>query len=119
MLLHSLLRVVVHVLLVLHPRRDGEVLVERVVQLGARDLNGRATPIEEEDLVLLLAVVSRQVVRPLAQRGRREQVDAARRGAWKTRRDLGSNCFLRDEAKMRHRLDRTSKNGVWLPKRGL
>ncbi len=68
---------IVDALLVFHPRRNGEVLEQTVVQLGARHFDGRRGAVESEDLVLLLPVVRRQFVRPFSHRRRRQQVHAA------------------------------------------
>lgn len=75
--LDSLLAVILRILFVLHPRGDGEVLVEGVVQLHAGDLNGVGATVKSKDLVLFLTVICGQWSGPVTDCGGREQIHAA------------------------------------------
>ena len=68
--------------LVLHPRGDREMLVQRVVEVFDRHLDVRRLAVEREDLVGCVAVVGRQVLRPGGTGRRWQEVDAVATRSW-------------------------------------
>ena len=74
----ELCEVDVFIVIVFHPRRQSETLTRSKLQRRRRHVDGRRLAVKRKDLITLLTVVGRQVLRPgTVQVWTRQQINTA------------------------------------------